>query len=182
MFFWNCGVLDEHAFFRPWEFKDLVSRRKTVSSFMIWSSFKACPWWRSCYFIPWFGTYQIKWQFVVLFGQLQTFIHIFPKRYSDDVGSRSQMLRTSSFRAGFKRSLLSAEREWVAFVVKEMAPMAMLTTFLWSNKDSDSFWRFKFSFAICKVAEVAQIIDFLITFCQLFCDMEGFFSFGLLPH
>ena len=70
------------------------------------------------------------------------------------------MLRTSSFRAGFKRSLLSAEREWVAFVIKEMAFVAVLTTFLWSNEDSDSFWHFKVSFAICKIAEVAKLIDF----------------------
>ena len=69
-------------------------------------------------------------------------------------------LRTSSFRAGFKRSLLSAERKWVAFAIKEMASMAVLTTFLWSNEDSDSFWHFKVSFAICKIAEVAKLIDF----------------------
>ena len=34
-----------------------------------------------------------------------------PKRYSDDLGSKSQRFQTSSFKEGFKRSLLSAERE-----------------------------------------------------------------------
>ena len=38
--------------------------------------------------------------------------------------------------------------------------MAVLITFLWSNEDSDSFWYFKLSFAIYKIAEVAKLIDF----------------------
>ena len=41
-----------------------------------------------------------------------------------------------------------------------MANMAVRTTFLWSNEDSNSFWHFKLSFAICKIAEVAKLIDF----------------------
>ena len=41
--------------------------------------------------------------------------------------------------------------------------MAVLTTFLWSNKDSVSLWHFKLSFAICKIAEAAKLIDFLMS-------------------
>ena len=41
-----------------------------------------------------------------------------------------------------------------------MASMAVLTTFLWSNEDSDSFWHFELSSAIWKIAEVAKLIDF----------------------
>ena len=42
-----------------------------------------------------------------------------PKRKSDDVGSISHRLATSSFRSGFKQSLLSVETEIVAFAIKE---------------------------------------------------------------
>ena len=53
--------------------------------------------------------------------------------------------------------------------------MAVLTFFLWSHEDSDSYWDFKLSFAICQIAEVAKLMS-LITFCQHFCDMEVFFG------
>ena len=41
-----------------------------------------------------------------------------------------------------------------------MASVTVLTIFSWSNEDSESFWHFKVSFAICKIAEVAKLIDF----------------------
>ena len=53
--------------------------------------------------------------------------------------------------------------------------MAVLTFFLWSHEDSDSYWDFKLWFAICQIAEVAKLMS-LITFCQHFCDMEVFFG------
>ena len=41
-----------------------------------------------------------------------------------------------------------------------MASMAVLITFLWSNEDSDFFWHFNLSFAMCEIAEFAKLIDF----------------------
>ena len=83
-----------------------------------------------------------------------------PKRYSDNVGSKSNRLQTSSFRAGFKRSLLSAETEYRAFSIKEMISVPMLATFLWSNENSDSFLHFRLPLAICRIYEVAKLIEF----------------------
>ena len=55
------------SFFGLGSLETVGFKKKTVFSFMIWSSFKTCPWWSSCYLVPWFGIYQILWQFVVLF-------------------------------------------------------------------------------------------------------------------
>ena len=41
--------------------------------------------------------------------------------------------------------------------------MALLTTFLWSNEDSDSFLHFRLSFAVCRIAESEKLIDFLMS-------------------
>ena len=62
--------------------------------------------------------------------------------------------------------------------------MAVLTSFLWSNVDQDSFLCFKLSFASFRIAEVGKLIFFpsLITIYQPFCDMEGFLSFGILTN
>ena len=38
--------------------------------------------------------------------------------------------------------------------------MEVVTKFLWPNEVSDSFWLFKLSFVICKIAEAAKLIDF----------------------
>ena len=43
-----------------------------------------------------------------------------PKRKSDDVGSISHRLVTSSFRSGFKQSLLSVEKELNAIKEKDL--------------------------------------------------------------
>ena len=42
------------------------------------------------------------------------------------------------------------------YLIKEMEFMAVLTTFFWSNEDSDFFWNFKLSFTIYKTTEFAK--------------------------
>ena len=38
--------------------------------------------------------------------------------------------------------------------------MIAFINFLWVNENSDSFWHFKLSFVICRIAKVAKLIDF----------------------
>ena len=77
--------------------------------------------------------------------------------FSDDIGSKSHRLQTDSIRASFKRSLLSAEMEWVAFAIKEMTSMAALTSFLCSNEGSNLFCKLSFA----RIVEVTKLIRLL---------------------
>ena len=63
--------------------------------------------------------------------------------------------------------------------------MAVLTTLLWSNEDSDCFWNLKLSFSICEIAEVAKLIDFSMSdnlLSTLLQYRRFFFQLLTMPH